>query len=64
MKRYMKDIRPVAPRRKRTEAVDMPAAMIWGTVRWVWDSEMATAAIDFMGWTGMGMPKRKPVRML
>lgn len=25
---------------------------------------MATAAMAFMGWTGRGMPKRMPVRML
>jgi hypothetical protein len=25
---------------------------------------MATAAMAFIGWTGRGMPKRRPVRML
>lgn len=53
-------MRPVAPRRRRTPAVDRPAAAIWGRDRWG-DSEIATAAMDFMGWTGMGMPKRRPV---
>lgn len=48
MKRYKKDMRPVAPRNRRTEAVEIPAAAIWGRVRGG-DSEMATAAIDFMG---------------
>ncbi|CBI36000.3 unnamed protein product, partial [Vitis vinifera] len=27
-------------------------------------SEMATTAMDFMGWTGIGMLKRKPMEML
>lgn len=44
-------------------AVERPAAAIWEVVRWG-DSETATAAIDFMGWTGMGRPKRRPVAML
>ncbi|KAJ9692533.1 hypothetical protein PVL29_011536 [Vitis rotundifolia] len=46
----------------RVAAVERPAAAIWGRVRR--GSEMATAAMDFMGWTGIGMPKRKPVEML
>lgn len=53
----------MAPRRKRTAAVEMPAAEIWGTVRGG-DEERAAAAMDFMGWTGMGMSKRRPVVML
>lgn len=48
---------------KRVPAVQMPAVAIWETVRWG-VSETATAAMDFMGWTGMGIPKRRPVRML
>ena len=34
-----------------------------GTVRG-WEEDMATTAMDFMGCTGMGSPKRRPVEML
>lgn len=27
-------------------------------------SDIATDAMDFMGWTGMGIPKSRPVAML
>lgn len=60
---YRNDMRPVAPRRRRTEAVEIPAAAICGRVR-SGDSVMATEAIDFIGWTGMGIPNKRPVTML
>ena len=47
---------------KRVAAVERPATAIWGRERR--GSKMATAAMDFMGWTGIGMLKRKPVEML
>ena len=52
----------MAPRMKRVAAVERPAAAIWGRERR--GSVMATAATDFIGWTGIGMPKRNPVEML
>jgi hypothetical protein len=39
-------MRPVQPSKKRTAAVERPAAAIWGTERWG-DSATATAAMDF-----------------
>ncbi|KAJ9693724.1 hypothetical protein PVL29_009603 [Vitis rotundifolia] len=57
-----RDMRLVAPKMKRVAAVERPATVIWGKERR--GSEMATATMDFMGWTGIGMPKRKPVEML
>ena len=50
------------PRMKRVAVVERPATAIWGRERR--GSEMAMTAMDFMGWTGIGMPKRKPVEML
>ncbi|KAJ9682845.1 hypothetical protein PVL29_018717 [Vitis rotundifolia] len=57
-----RDMRLVVPKMKRVAAMERPAAVIWGRERR--GSEMATTAMDFMGWTGIGMPKRKPVEML
>ncbi|KAJ9697166.1 hypothetical protein PVL29_009091 [Vitis rotundifolia] len=56
------DMRLMAPRMKRVAAVERPAITIWGRERK--GLEMATAAMDFMGWTGIGVPKRKPVEIL
>ena len=47
---------------KRVAAVERLATTIWGRERR--GSEMATTAMDFMGWTGIGMLKRKPMEML
>ncbi|KAJ9697231.1 hypothetical protein PVL29_009144 [Vitis rotundifolia] len=57
-----RDMRLVAPKMKRVAAVERPAAVIWGRERR--GSEMATTVMDFMGWTGIGMPKRKSMEML
>ncbi|KAJ9704946.1 hypothetical protein PVL29_003141 [Vitis rotundifolia] len=57
-----RDMRLVVPKMKRVVAVERPATVIWGKERR--GSEMATAAMDFMGWTSIGMPKRKLVEML
>lgn len=43
--------------------MEAPAVAIWEVVR-CGVSETATAAMDFMGWTGMGMWKSRPVAML
>ena len=53
----------MAPRTRRTAATESPAAEIWAMVSGG-EAEMATAAMDFMGWTGMGRPKSNPVTML
>jgi len=45
---------PVTPSTKRVAPVRIPEAMISGTEKV--GSARATAAIDFMGWTGMGTP--------
>ena len=54
-------IRPVALRRVRQAATKSPADAVSARVKF-W--AMATAAIAFMGWTGRGRPKVRPVRML
>ncbi|KAJ9690669.1 hypothetical protein PVL29_013037 [Vitis rotundifolia] len=57
-----RDMRLVAPKMKRVATVERPTVVIWE--REGRGSEMATAAMDFMGWTSIGMPKRKPMEML
>lgn len=44
-------------------AVQIPAAAICDTVK-SGNSDTATAAMDFIGWTGIGVPNRIPVVML
>lgn len=46
---------------KRTAATNSPAAAIDPGEK---DRAIATAAMAFIGWTGSGMPKKTPVKML
>lgn len=53
--------RPVTEKRRRQRDTKMPAALMEGAERFL---RRATAAMAFMGWTGRGMPYRRPVAML
>jgi hypothetical protein len=52
-------MRPVMPRKTRTAAVVIPAAIIWGTVRGS-PGVIATEAMAFIGCTGIGTPNTRP----
>ena len=54
-------IRPVMLNRPMAAATKSPADMVSS---WVKSRAMATAAMAFIGWTGRGMPKTMPVKML
>ena len=54
-------IKPVTLKNPIAAATKMPALAISA---WLKFCARATAAIAFMGWTGKGMPKTRPVRML
>lgn len=53
--------RPVTLNRRMKAATKRPAAAMAPLVK---VRAMATAAMAFMGWTGRGIPKKTPVRML
>lgn len=53
--------RPVMLKIKMQRPTKMPAAAMVPLLN---DRAMATAAMAFIGWTGSGIPKNRPVRML
>lgn len=61
MTRVNQESSPVMLKRRMQEETKMPAAAVCPAVR---SLRMATAAMAFMGWTGKGIPKKNPVRML
>lgn len=63
MRRATTPMRPVAPKNRMQEDTKMPAAMICGMSR-APVSASATAAMVFIGCTGMGMSNNRPVMML
>jgi hypothetical protein len=50
----------MTPRPNKVPAVQIPAAIISAMVKH-FPSLIATAAMAFMGWNGMGTPKSSPV---
>ena len=63
MMRMAKDIRPLQPRKRTQDDVNIPAAIICGIVKPPL-SDKATAAMVFIGCTGMGMSNIIPVIIL